>query len=78
MIEVVNPQTLTTTVTVPQFLTINETAKLYNLASCCLRRWDKEGKLPTISAGTRKYVNVAMFEDFLARMAQRDSSNLTA
>ncbi len=67
---------LTTTVTVPQFLTINETAKLYNLASCCLRRWDREGILPTISAGTRKYVNIALFDEMLQNMAQKD--NLTA
>lgn len=56
----------------PQLLTIGQVAKVLNVHTDTLRRWDKNGKLKAIRIGTRRGVGERRYrrEDIIKIMAE--------
>ncbi|GHU95331.1 hypothetical protein FACS1894208_07960 [Clostridia bacterium] len=48
-----------------KILTIREIAKQYSIAEFAVRNWIKAGEFPVFHAGSRVYVNTAIFEKYL-------------
>ena len=49
----------------PRMRTIREVAKLGILSECCLRKMQKEGRLPCMYAGTKCLINLDLLIDQL-------------
>lgn len=56
----------------PELLTISQVAKILNVTTTTLRRWDKQGKLKALRVGTRRGVGERRYrrEDIMKIMTQ--------
>ena len=56
----------------PGLLTIAQVAKILNVTTTTLRRWDKQGKLKALRVGTRRGVGERRYrrEDIIKIMSQ--------
>ena len=56
----------------PELLTIAQVAKILNVTTTTLRRWDKQGKLKALRVGTRRGVGERRYrrEDIIKIMSQ--------
>ncbi|MDR1439946.1 MAG: helix-turn-helix domain-containing protein [Clostridiales bacterium] len=50
----------------PQMLTIPQLEKLRILPGQAIRRLVAEGRIPTVDIGNRRYINLAVFEQYLS------------
>lgn len=61
-----------------RFLTIREVADTGLLPEFCLRRMQKEGKLPGVFSGSRFYVDIQSLEQQLQAEALANAQGVTA
>lgn len=59
----------------PRMRTIREVAKLGILSECCLRKMQKEGRLPCMYAGTKCLINLDLLIDQLNNLGGDNREN---
>ena len=59
----------------PRMRTIREVAKLGILSECCLRKMQKEGRLPCMYAGTKCLINLDLLIDQLNNLGGENREN---
>lgn len=59
----------------PRMRTIREVAKLGILSECCLRKMQKEGRLPCMYAGTKCLINLDLLIDQLNNLGGDNQEN---
>ena len=59
----------------PRMRTIREVAKLGILSECCLRKMQKEGRLPCMHAGTKCLINLDLLIDQLNNLGGDNREN---
>ena len=62
-------------VNLPRMRTIREVAKLGILSECCLRKMQKEGRLPCMYAGTKCLINLDLLIDQLNNLGGDNREN---
>lgn len=59
----------------PRMRTIREVAKLGILSECCLRKMQKEGRLPCMYAGTKCLINLDLLIDQINNLGGDNREN---